>query len=73
MVYTTDESYCRIILNTVESRILDKSNSRCLEQCWSLDSSRYRELTVFDIEYLKLFDERFTLQMYEKSGKRRLE
>ena len=32
------------------SRILDKSNSRCLEQiCWSLDSSRYRELTVYQI------------------------
>ena len=27
--------------------LLEKSNSRCLEQiCWSLDSSRYRELTV---------------------------
>ena len=24
---------------------------------------------IFDIEYLKLFDERFTLQMYDKSGK----
>ena len=27
--------------------VLNKSNSRCLEQiCWSLSSSRYRELTV---------------------------
>ena len=30
--------------------LLDKSNSRCLEQiCWSLDSSRCRELTVLFI------------------------
>ena len=28
--------------------LLDKSNSRCLEQiCWSLDSSRYRDLSTF--------------------------
>ena len=33
--------------------LLDKSNSRCLEQiCWSLESSRYWEVTVY-IQRLK--------------------
>ena len=31
---------------------LDKSNSRYLEQiCWSLDSLRYRELTVLKLKF----------------------
>ena len=35
-------------LSIYEKWLLDKLNYRCLEQiCWSLGSSRYRELTVF--------------------------
>ena len=43
-------------LSIYTKRLLDKSNSRCLEQIfWSLDSSRYRELTVYNV-YTVLFD-----------------
>ena len=46
----------------------DKSNSRCLEQIfWSLDSSRYRELTVYiyttcDIKFMKIMPFFITLK-----------
>ena len=44
------------MLFTVESRYLENSISRTLDVskqiCWSLDSLRYQELTVFNLRLL---------------------